>query len=111
MAATLRSTSSSVVAQDETLILIAALPCQKEPPHQQVPSRWTAWMTALGAIVVPERDQYLVELHLVQNLESGGFQAGGELPRVAAASLDQIHESLSAEGEERRPDVDAAGAP
>jgi len=35
-----RSTSSSVVAHEHTLILIALLPCQTVPPHQHVPSRW-----------------------------------------------------------------------
>jgi hypothetical protein len=38
MAATLRSTSSSVVAQLDTLIRIAACPCHRVPPHQHVPS-------------------------------------------------------------------------
>ena len=38
MAAALRSTSSSVVAQQETEIRIAVCPCQSVPPHQQVPS-------------------------------------------------------------------------
>jgi hypothetical protein len=38
IAATLRSTSSSVVAQLDTLIRIAACPCHRVPPHQQVPS-------------------------------------------------------------------------
>ena len=38
MASTLRSTSSSVVAQLETEILMAVCPCQTVPPHQQVPS-------------------------------------------------------------------------
>lgn len=32
------STSSSVVAQQETLRRLAAPPCQRAPPHQQVPS-------------------------------------------------------------------------
>ena len=32
------STSLSVVAQEDTLILIAVFPCQVVPPHQQVPS-------------------------------------------------------------------------
>src|SRR5207253_7754486 len=38
IAFTLCSTSSSVVAQDETLIRIAVRPCQTVPPHQHVPS-------------------------------------------------------------------------
>ena len=38
MAARLRSMSSSVVAQQETLIRIEVLPLQSVPPHQQVPS-------------------------------------------------------------------------
>jgi hypothetical protein len=38
IAAKLISTSASVVAQDETLMRIAVLPCQTVDPHQQVPS-------------------------------------------------------------------------
>lgn len=38
MAATLRSTSSSVVAQQETEMRMAVYPCHTVPPHQQVPS-------------------------------------------------------------------------
>ena len=38
MASKLRSTSKSVVAQDDTLIRIAVRPCQTVAPHQQVPS-------------------------------------------------------------------------
>src|SRR5215510_2753346 len=38
IASKLRSTSSSVVAHEETLMRIAARPCQIVPPHQQVPS-------------------------------------------------------------------------
>ena len=38
MASKLRSTSASVVAQDDTLIRIAVRPCQTVTPHQQVPS-------------------------------------------------------------------------
>ena len=38
IAARLRSTSSSVVAQEDTLMRIAARPCQTVPPHQHVPS-------------------------------------------------------------------------
>ncbi|MCB0110918.1 MAG: hypothetical protein KDE53_33590, partial [Caldilineaceae bacterium] len=38
IAAKLCSTSSAVVAHEETLIRIAARPCQTVPPHQQVPS-------------------------------------------------------------------------
>src|ERR1017187_5214770 len=40
IAARLRSTSSFVVAQDETLIRIAVCPCHLVDPHQQVPSAW-----------------------------------------------------------------------
>ena len=38
IAATLRSTSASVVAQDETLMRMAVRFCQMVTPHQQVPS-------------------------------------------------------------------------
>jgi len=46
MAARLCSTSSVVVAHEETLIRIAARPCQTVAPHQQVPSVCTAAITA-----------------------------------------------------------------
>src|SRR6516225_1971895 len=45
MAARLRSTSSSVVAHDDTLMRLAVWPCQTVPPQQQVPSDWMAPMT------------------------------------------------------------------
>ena len=38
IASMLISTSLSVVAQEDTLILIAVFPCQVVPPHQHVPS-------------------------------------------------------------------------
>jgi hypothetical protein len=49
IATKLRSTSSSVVAHEQTLIRIAVRPCQTVPPHQQVPSSWTAWITRVVA--------------------------------------------------------------
>jgi hypothetical protein len=39
IASRLRSTSSSVVAHELTLMRIAVLPCHRVTPHQQVPSR------------------------------------------------------------------------
>jgi len=67
-ASKLLSTSSSVVAHDDTLMRMAARPCQTVPPHQQVPSacrrRWRG-----GYFVVPERDQHLVEYHLIKYLK------------------------------------------
>src|SRR5215510_5320876 len=45
IASKLRSTSSSVVAHEETLMRIAARPCHTVPPHQQVPSAWIASIT------------------------------------------------------------------
>src|SRR5271157_465837 len=38
IASRLRSTSASVVAQEETLMRMAERPCHTVPPHQQVPS-------------------------------------------------------------------------
>src|SRR6266480_3942672 len=46
IAATLRSTSASVVAHDDTLMRIAVWPCQTVPPHQQVPSPCTRAITS-----------------------------------------------------------------
>src|SRR5260370_18501839 len=42
----LRSTSVSVVAQEDTLIRIAVFPRQTVPPHQQVPFSWTRRITS-----------------------------------------------------------------
>jgi hypothetical protein len=44
MAAALRSTSSSVVAQLDTLMRIAVWPRHTLTPHQHVPSAWMAAM-------------------------------------------------------------------
>src|ERR1700675_246654 len=46
IACRLRSTSASVVAHEDTLILMAVSPCQTVPPHQQVPSSWTRRITS-----------------------------------------------------------------
>src|SRR5204863_3229772 len=46
IAARLRSTSSSVVAHDDTLMRIAVRPCHVVGPAQQVPSAWIAPITA-----------------------------------------------------------------
>jgi len=45
MATKLRSTSDSVVAQDDTLSRPAPRPFQTVPPHQQVPSFYMVSMT------------------------------------------------------------------
>jgi hypothetical protein len=54
IAAELRSTSSSVVAHEQTLIRIAVSPCRTVPPHQQVPSSWTAWTTRMVTSAGPK---------------------------------------------------------
>jgi hypothetical protein len=53
IASALVSTSSAVVIHDETLIRIAYRRCQTVPPHQHVPSRWTASITALVRASLP----------------------------------------------------------
>ena len=45
IAARLCSTSSSVVAHDDTLMRMAVCPCHTVPPTQQVPSAWIAAIT------------------------------------------------------------------
>jgi hypothetical protein len=47
MAVTDRSMSSSAVAQELTLMRMAARPFQVVPPHQQTPASWTAAITRL----------------------------------------------------------------
>src|SRR5207244_7102527 len=54
IAARLRSTSSSVVAQLETLIRIAVLPCHWVPPNQQVPSSCTPAMIRRVSSALPK---------------------------------------------------------
>src|SRR2546429_3439082 len=46
IACRLLSPSVSVVAHEDTLILIAVSPCQTVPPHQHVPSSWTRRITS-----------------------------------------------------------------
>src|ERR1051326_9126075 len=53
MASTLRSTSSSVVAQQETEMRMAVCPCHTVPPHQQVPSAWIPAITRRVSSGVP----------------------------------------------------------
>ena len=89
IAAKLRSTSSSVVAQDDTLTRIAARPCQTVPPHQQVPSAWTA-ATTRASSAVAERDEHLIEHDLVEDVVARRREALGEARGVAAVALDQV---------------------
>ncbi len=112
MAASERSTSSSVVAHDETLMRIAARPCHTVPPHQQVPSACTARDHAPGACVVAERDQHLVGDDVVQHLVAGGAQALGEaVARGGSVRSTRSATPGAAEGAQRRPDLDAARPP
>lgn len=54
IAATLRSTSSSVVAQHDTEMRMALCPCHSVPPHQQVPSDWMAAITRRVSSALPK---------------------------------------------------------
>ncbi len=71
IASKLLSTSASVVAHDETLIRIAARPCQTVGPHQHVPSSWIAAITARVVSSSAERHQHLIQHHIVENLVTG----------------------------------------
>ena len=81
IASMLRSTSSSVVAHDETLMRIAVRPC---PARSPAPAGAVALHAADhfgGAGIVAERDEHLVEHHVVEDHPSR-TRAGP--PRTAA---------------------------
>ena len=112
IAARLSSTSSSVVAHDETLMRMAVWPCQTVPPHQQVPSAWIAAITRLRGVGIAERHQHLVQHHVVQHLGSRPPRSpSAKRVRVPAAALDQVGQPAAAQRAQRRPDLDAARAP
>ena len=108
MASRLARTSSSVVAQDETLIRIATCPCHSVPPHQQVPSRCTRSMTARVTLGRTERHQHLVQDDIVQDVVAAFAQPARERLRMAAGPFDQAREAVAPERAQRCPELDAA---
>ena len=110
IAARLRSTSSSVVAHDDTLMRIAVRPCQTVPPHQHVPSACTPATTRSRLRGLAERDEHLVEHDVVEDLVARRGEALGEARGMPAVALDEVVEARAAERAQRRPDLDAARA-
>ena len=111
IASTLRSTSASVVAHDDTLMRMAVRPCHTVPPHQQVPVLLEAAIARSVFSGVAEGHQHLVQHHLVQNLESGrrspsaNRRARRQLPSISSAR------PASAQALQRRPHLDAPRPP
>jgi hypothetical protein len=95
-ASRLCSTSSSVVAQDDTLIRMAVCPCQTVPPHQQVPSSWISEITR-GRLCIAEGYQYLIENDCIEYIVAGRAEAVREAPGLPAVALDQLNDSFPAQ--------------
>jgi hypothetical protein len=110
MASRLRSTSAAVVAQEETLMRIAVLPCQTVPPHQQVPSSCTRRMTSFVFRFVTERDEHLVADAFIQDIEARGTQAHGKSKRMGTCSFDQFGQTVAAQRFQGGPQFHAAGS-
>jgi len=69
IASRLRSTSVSLVAQEETLMRMAKRPFQSAPPHQH-PSFWIACIVSLVMAGSPKETQHLIEYYIVQDFEA-----------------------------------------
>jgi hypothetical protein len=63
-----------------------------------------------GAVGVAEGHEDLVEDDVVENIQAGGGKFFGEAAGVRAIAGDEFGEAGAAEGMERGPDLDAAGA-
>ena len=100
IAGRLRSTSSSVVAHEETLIRIAARPCQTVPPHQQVPSRLDRGDHARVVLGVAERHQHLVAARR-RSAPRSRRRAGLGEARAHAGSVRSISSARPARPSER----------
>ena len=91
MARNVRSMSACVVAQEETLMRMAARPCQR--CRRTSRCRLPGWRRSRGgSVVVAEGDEDLVEDDLVQDFEARGAQPVGEARGVATVALDQVGE-------------------
>ena len=90
MVARLKSTSSSVVTQDETLMRIAVWPCQTVEPHQQVPSACRrATVRRVFSGVPNDTSTWLITTSFRISI-AGGAQARGESAGVARGALDNL---------------------
>jgi len=63
-----------------------------------------------GSFVVPERDQDLVQFHVVEHFVAGRAKALGKAGRMAAGALHKIGDAGAAERREGGPDLDTARA-
>src|ERR1019366_5192321 len=111
MASRLRSTSSRVVAQEDTLIRMAVRPCHVVGPHQQVPSRWMRSITRRVVSASPNETSTWLRTTSLKNLATGGAQSAGEAPSVGAGAIDHLRQPALPERTESRPNLHAASAP
>jgi hypothetical protein len=96
MASRLRSTSASVVAQEETLMRMAVRCCHSVGPHQDVPVLLNACDHAGGVFGSAEGHQHLVQYDVIQDLEAGAREAVRETLGAAAIAVDQLGQSTAA---------------
>ena len=104
-AASVRSTSSSLVCQFDTEIRIAARPSHVVPLIHASPLACTRAQRIVGLGVGGEADQHLIQLDVVEHLGAEILEPGGEAPRVTAAALDEIGDArrAPASGSPRTP--------
>ncbi len=107
----LRVTSSSVVAHELTLMRMAGRPCQTVPPHQQVPSAWTAATIRSVTSALAEGHQDLVEHYVVENLVSRPPTVRTQTGEPSGSCARSGRQPVAAEREQRRPDLDPPAAP
>ena len=92
-----RSTSSSVVAHEETLIRIASRPCHRVPPHQQTPAAWIALMTRLVLASSPKATSTWFSSTWFKTSCPAARSAAAIRAAWRAAALDQRRDSLAAQ--------------
>ena len=116
MAATERSASASLVAQEVTERRMIHSPFHCAPAAKQVPSAWIArdhlaGQDIVGGVVAAEAHDDLVQLHLVQHADAGFLaQRLRHAARDAAVMRDQLRDAAAAERADHRPGGEAAGA-
>ena len=111
IAATDKSTSASVVVALDTEMRMSRRPCHVVPPTQQVPSRCDGGDHPVGALVVPEPGERLVESGLARHLDPGRGQGLGEPPGEIAQPDDEVGDAVPAEFAQRRPHRETACPP
>jgi hypothetical protein len=106
-----RSTSCSVVAQEDTLIRIAFWSCHRVPPHQQTPSSCTSSITRSVVASSPKETSTWFKSTSLRIRQPPSAEPLGYPLRMTAAAIDQVRQAGLAQVRERGPDIDRTGPP